>query len=951
MARDVTIRYVGDSDSAERATRRVRDANQRLSQNVGRMHTGISSKFGSLGVTFRRFGQTAAIGIAGAGFLAVKLGTDFVKAAEESQKVGRQTNAVLESTGGVARVTADHVSKLAEKLSLKAGIDDELIQSGQNVLLTFTSIRNEVGKGNDIFDQATATALNMSVALGQDMQSSVIQLGKALQDPVRGITALRRVGVNFSEDQVKVIKRLVETGDTLGAQKLILEELTKEFGGSAEAQATASGKLSVAWDNLKERLGERLLPVMEAFSDWMVEKGIPYVESFADWIENEAVPALQDFGGWIKDHVVPPLQTMGDILKDTVIPALQGVAEWIGDKVTPLLEGLEEGVAGNNEELKKFESNWAGWAVAAGAAAVAAGAIAAALTPLVGVIKGVGVIFGFLGFAATNAFNLIVQRLPFVHIASVALLFRDQIVGIFGWAWERIKSNASEAWELVKFNLGEAWNAISAEALKFQDRIFNVIGGAWNRIKSNASEAWELIKFNLGLAWDAISSRAVNTWGSIRDRITNQWKLIKSNISLAAGWVRDKLAGIWDSIKAKVSGVWTGISNGLRRTWDTIKGVVRGGVNAVIGVINGLIGGVNWVLRKLKIPEIPTISRLREARSADLNRPTRGGMAAGGVVPLGRSGPFVTNGPTVVVGEGRRQYPEYVIPTDPQHRGRALGLLGQLGSQLLPLGTQLPGLQFGGIVGAFKGGFNFAKDKLGGLAGSVLRKALEVGFGPFNTAARVGLNALPNPMGIRDIAQKARESVWEWVKGADSALPTAPPPGAGGTGRGGGVAGLREPVASIAKRMLELAGSRIWIISGWRSRAQQAALYARYLSGSGNLAARPGTSKHERGLAVDWGGDVGLYQRLARSLGAHFPVSGERWHMEVPGYKAGGVVPRDGPAFLHRGERVIPARANHRGDTIINITVQGSVVSERELTETITRNLARQNGRSSVRVR
>jgi hypothetical protein len=264
-----------------------------------------------------------------------------------------------------------------------------------------------------------------------------------------------------------------------------------------------------------------------------------------------------------------------------------------------------------------------------------------------------------------------------------------------------------------------------------------------------------------------------------------------------------------------------------------------------------------------------------------------------------------------------------VIPTDPQHRGRALGLLGQLSSQIHPLSARLPGLQFGGIVGAFKGGFNYAKDRLGGLAGSVLRKALEVGFAPFNKAAEVGLNALPNPLGLRNIAQKARESVWEWVKGADSALPTTPP--GGGRARGGGLFGLHEPVATMAKKLLERAGGAAWIISGWRSRAQQEALYARYLAG-GNLAARPGTSKHEKGLAVDWGGNQGIYQSIWRSLGGHFPVRGEPWHGEAIGYRNGtDFVPRDGLAYLHRGERVTPAGRRNGGGTVINIDLRGSV--------------------------
>src|SRR6266540_3264380 len=183
---------------------------------------------------------------------------------EESNKIAGQTGAVLKSTGGVAGVTAKQVAGLADAISRKSGIDDEAIQSGENMLLTFKAIRNEAGKGNDIFNQATRTLIDMSTALGQDSSKSAIQLGKALNDPIKGISALRRVGVTFTDQQQKQIAAMVKTGNVMGAQKLILRELNSEFGGSAAAQATASGKMQVAMENLAESIGGVLAPVITA---------------------------------------------------------------------------------------------------------------------------------------------------------------------------------------------------------------------------------------------------------------------------------------------------------------------------------------------------------------------------------------------------------------------------------------------------------------------------------------------------------------------------------------------------------------------------------------------------------------------------------------------------------------------------------------------------------------
>lgn len=188
-----------------------------------------------------------------------------ISEAEEARAVMRQTSAVIESTGGVAGVTADHLSELAGQLSDIAAVDDEVIQQGGNVLLTFRNVRAEGG----IFDDALASALDMSAALGTDLQPNVMALGRALNDPIAGISRLTRMGVTFTDQQKEQIAAMVAVGDTAGAQRIILEELAAEFGGAAEANATASERMSVAWGNVQEAIGTLLLPAFSAASDAM----------------------------------------------------------------------------------------------------------------------------------------------------------------------------------------------------------------------------------------------------------------------------------------------------------------------------------------------------------------------------------------------------------------------------------------------------------------------------------------------------------------------------------------------------------------------------------------------------------------------------------------------------------------------------------------------------------
>jgi len=204
-----------------------------------------------------------------------------VEEAEEAARVGRQTDAVIRSTGGAANVTRAHLEALAGSLSKVAAVDDEVIQSAGNVLLTFKGVRNETGEGAQIFDRATAAALDMSAALGTDLQSSVMALGKALANPVQGLQALRRAGVDFTQQQRDQVAAMVAVGDTLGAQQLIMAEVESQFAGSAEANATATDRMSVAWGNFLEKIGGPTASALEGLSR-QIENPLVMWQDFAD---------------------------------------------------------------------------------------------------------------------------------------------------------------------------------------------------------------------------------------------------------------------------------------------------------------------------------------------------------------------------------------------------------------------------------------------------------------------------------------------------------------------------------------------------------------------------------------------------------------------------------------------------------------------------------------------
>lgn len=295
-----------------------------LDKALGKVTT--SSK--TTGEKLAEFGKVAAAALLAATAAAVGFGVSSVKAFEESQNVAAQTAAVLKSTGGAAGVTADQVQKLATALEKETRFSDETIASTENMLLTFTSI------GKDIFPKATETALDMAQALGEDTQSAAIQLGKALQDPIIGVTALRRVGVNFSKDQQDVIKNLVDTGKKAEAQNMILKELQKEFGGSAKAAGeTFAGRLDI--------LKNRLQNVQEGIGEIIVKGLEPVAEGFLDWFDSigsteGALKKLNDFFS----PIIKKIMEVGDKVSDYLSPKLAGLWKSINENIIPILKDL-----------------------------------------------------------------------------------------------------------------------------------------------------------------------------------------------------------------------------------------------------------------------------------------------------------------------------------------------------------------------------------------------------------------------------------------------------------------------------------------------------------------------------------------------------------------------------------------------------------------------------------
>ncbi len=246
---DMNIRAVITAD--DKASAAIRGVGESL-RNLGEIAGGL--------VTFRGLADIAK---------------DLITSFNESQGIAAQLGAVLQSTGSAAGVTAGQAEELAKSLQQVTTYSDETVGSAENMLLTFTNI------GGSVFPEATQAVLDLSTALGIDTTQAAIQVGKALNDPIQGTLNLRREGVSFNQTQQETITKLVQSGHGMEAQKLILQELTKEFGGSAKAAGTTfGGQMKILGNNIddvKERIGkilsEALGPFLSVINDFVKHNG------------------------------------------------------------------------------------------------------------------------------------------------------------------------------------------------------------------------------------------------------------------------------------------------------------------------------------------------------------------------------------------------------------------------------------------------------------------------------------------------------------------------------------------------------------------------------------------------------------------------------------------------------------------------------------------------------
>jgi hypothetical protein len=252
----------------------------RLEKELKRLTTPMEK----IGAVSRALAPAAVIGLTALTGMAVGA----VRAAEEAQVADNRLRNIVDSMGLFGNQTETVTQRLfdfADATELSTAVDGDLIRSTQAKLLTFANLAKTADQVGGAMDRATLAAIDLAAAGFGEAEQNAVQLGKALQDPVKGITALARSGVTFTEQEKEKIATLVESGKMLEAQDMILSAIETQVGGTAAATATGSAKMTVAFNMMADEIGKVLLPLVETL--------VPIMVGFFDMVgENSGVVAV-----------------------------------------------------------------------------------------------------------------------------------------------------------------------------------------------------------------------------------------------------------------------------------------------------------------------------------------------------------------------------------------------------------------------------------------------------------------------------------------------------------------------------------------------------------------------------------------------------------------------------------------------------------------------------------
>lgn len=265
-----------DADDAKRALNELEaqvDSVRESTDNANKSSAALLSTQGRSSTSLKTLSRNLAGTIAqyvSFGLILRQVATFMIKAnaAAEEENIGfARLQSVIEATGRAAETSARQIDAMVDELELYSNADKQAAMDAAASLAIMESVPTS------LFEQIFDTANDLSRVVGQDIGSAITTIGRAMEEPVEGMTRLRRQGIFITKELQSQITELVEQNRLYDAQKLLLDDIQERVAGTAEKMADAAGmqSLMVALDRYYGSVGQlansATQPVTDAAAD------------------------------------------------------------------------------------------------------------------------------------------------------------------------------------------------------------------------------------------------------------------------------------------------------------------------------------------------------------------------------------------------------------------------------------------------------------------------------------------------------------------------------------------------------------------------------------------------------------------------------------------------------------------------------------------------------------
>jgi hypothetical protein len=276
----------------------------------------------TMGDKISKFGKAAGVALLAAGAAALAFGAKAIQAGEAAATSNARIDQINKSMGLFGESTDEVTASLvnyANQVARSTGVDQNQIKLTQAKLLTFKELAVTADQVGGNFERATLAAIDLGAAGFGTAETNAVQLGKALNDPIKGITALAKSGVTFTESEKARIKVLVESNKVTEAQNLILAAIETQVGGTAEATSNATDRIKVGLSQVTETIGLALLPAFEKVTAFLLDSVFPAFQAYV-------LPIVKELAAFLQDNFSPLLQNVFIPIVKSLIQAWTTVA-------------------------------------------------------------------------------------------------------------------------------------------------------------------------------------------------------------------------------------------------------------------------------------------------------------------------------------------------------------------------------------------------------------------------------------------------------------------------------------------------------------------------------------------------------------------------------------------------------------------------------------------------